>query len=420
MDILNPELSGVTAHGPNCSCWHLVGPNKFEQGLIRHQNKLEDGQVEIEMLFCGHCESDTTLVKLGRHPSQKEATDLILPGHEPVGRIVRLGSGVSNLRVGQIVAVEPGISCGNCLECHRGRYNLCRKVKYMATPGPGWSYGCYSHTIRWPAELCFPVPESLDPMLAALTESMAAGRQSIDYVSKTDGFDADSETLVLTGAGQMAMNILLQARRRWQDLNIVVMARKSEDRELALKFGATHVVALSELEWNAAANLEHLLTAAECDDPQLCQVRQKAEAYRVAQAHNAEVHRQNIEAFKLVREIAREEVACVLECTGQPHILSAALDARTIRGDGSYGLVSCLYDFSLNVANLRRDGARVWNLRRSRNQFPAVLKKLALDSDYYNKLIGHVIDFNNVPDLYQGNRGTKTGPGPKVMIKYNT
>jgi threonine dehydrogenase-like Zn-dependent dehydrogenase len=255
-------------------------------------------------------------------------------------------------------------------------------------------------------------------MVASLTESMAAGRQTLDYVGETRDFDPETESLVIVGAGQMAMNILLQARMRWKNLTIIVMARKKEDREMAIAFGADHAIELAQEGWTPC-NLEDVLAAAECPDPTLCQVQDKAKAYRTASTHNAAVHQQNVVAFKEARKIAGEQVACVLECTGQAHILNAALEARCIRGDGSYGLVSCLYALKLDVANLRRDGAWVWNLRRSRNQFLPVLQDLRRNEAYYRQMFGSKLPFDEAPRLYtEGYTGVKIGDGPKVVVEY--
>jgi threonine dehydrogenase-like Zn-dependent dehydrogenase len=412
---------GGHIHTLNCACWHLTGPGKLEKSVKDLSRPLGCDEIFIGPRYNGHCESDVTVFNAGRHQSQNKEDPLpILLGHEPVGIVTQVGSDVRNLRVGDMVAVEPGIPCGECTECKSGRYNLCRRVKYMATPSGDWTYGCYARTIRWPARLCHPVPEGLNPMIAALTESMAAGRESVGCVGLTKDFKPYRETVVLVGAGQMAMNILLQLKRRWPRLKVVAMARKQADRDMATAFGADLALPLAQDEWHADHRLELLLEAVEGKNPSLQQIQETARAYRSAETHNHQVNAENVAAFKEARRFAGEEVACVLECTGKPHLFGAALEARIIRGDGSYGLVSCLYHVAFDMANLRRDGANVWNLRRSRNQFGHVLRELAQDPAYYSRLIGHVVGFEDIPELYHGKKGKATGAaGPKVMIEYN-
>jgi threonine dehydrogenase-like Zn-dependent dehydrogenase len=403
------------------ACWHLVGPNDFKPGVLTHATRLAPGDVEVRMLACGHCESDANIACLGRHPSQEGEggrVEPILLGHEPVGEVVKLGPGVTRLRVGDIVALEPGKSCGQCSECHVGHYNVCRKVKYMATPAKGWNYGCYAKHIRWPEMLCHLVPQGLDPVLASLAESMAAGRQSIEYVSRTYNFKAHRECVVIVGAGQMSMNILLQLKRRWPELNVIVMARKEEDRTLATQFGANTTVPLSGAQWNNTERKEHLLEACLEDEPELDKIVELARSIRCAKTQNSSLFAENVEFFAEARRMAQGRIACVIECTGQSHIVEAAIKARAIRGHGTYGLVSCVYDVRFDMANVRRDGGTVWTLRRSADQFGETLAEIARNQDFYRRLIGHEVDFHNLPHLYNGHRGTKVGLGPKVVIKY--
>lgn len=48
--------------------------------------------------------------------------------------LFRCGSGVTNVKPGDRVAIEPGVACGFCDYCLSGRYNLCVDMKFCATP----------------------------------------------------------------------------------------------------------------------------------------------------------------------------------------------------------------------------------------------------------------------------------------------
>ena len=54
-------------------------------------------------------------------------------GHEAAGVVTALGSQVSGLRIGQRVAIEAGIMCGNCEYCKKGRYNLCKGLRFCSS-----------------------------------------------------------------------------------------------------------------------------------------------------------------------------------------------------------------------------------------------------------------------------------------------
>ena len=60
----------------------------------------------------------------------------MISGHEASAVVIAVGQNVTHLKVGDRVAVEPGVSCMKCKECFRGQYNLCPKVTYHASPSP--------------------------------------------------------------------------------------------------------------------------------------------------------------------------------------------------------------------------------------------------------------------------------------------
>nr|WP_183423652.1 alcohol dehydrogenase catalytic domain-containing protein [Luteibacter sp. Sphag1AF] len=80
------------------------------------------GEVRIEVAACGVCRTDLHVVD-GELPHPQVP---ITPGHEIVGRIDAIGSGVNGLAVGQRVGVTwLGHTCGVCHYCVEGRQNLC-------------------------------------------------------------------------------------------------------------------------------------------------------------------------------------------------------------------------------------------------------------------------------------------------------
>jgi threonine dehydrogenase-like Zn-dependent dehydrogenase len=404
-----------------CRALWLTGPNSFEASILKQSARPNPGHIRIKMVANGHCESDINVARKGRHESQSETegNGKIMLGHEPVGYVIAVGEGVTSFTGGEMVAIEPGIACGQCIECNAARYNLCRKVRYMATPSMGWNCGSYAHEVDWPADLAHLVPEGLDPLVAALTESFAAGREAIAHMERTVDFNPHEETVLIIGAGQMAINILLQLRRVYPMLKVGLVARKDEDRLTAEKIGAAFTLPLSGKEWKSEISLESIVHAASAEKLPAQVVQQRVAEYKAALEHNEPIQLDNIAMFKNAREIAGEKIACVIECTGQPHILNAALAARVIRGEGMYLLVSCLYQMSLDIANIRRDGGVVTNLRRSRNKFPCVLKDLAANEAHYRQILGRVVEFDRIPELYMGTyKGEKIGDGPKTIILY--
>jgi propanol-preferring alcohol dehydrogenase len=109
-------------------------------------------QILIKVLACGVCRTDLHVVD-GDLP---EPAIPVIPGHEIVGRVERLGSDVEGVRVGQRVGVPwLGGSCGACDFCRAGRENLCRLAKYTGYQVNG---GYAEYTLA-DAAYCFPIPE---------------------------------------------------------------------------------------------------------------------------------------------------------------------------------------------------------------------------------------------------------------------
>jgi L-iditol 2-dehydrogenase len=54
-------------------------------------------------------------------------------GHEAAGIVTAVGSGVKNVVVGQRIAIEAGVMCNDCNYCSRGRYNLCKGLRFASS-----------------------------------------------------------------------------------------------------------------------------------------------------------------------------------------------------------------------------------------------------------------------------------------------
>ena len=84
-----------------------------------------EGEILIEVAACGVCHTDLHLVD-GELPEPKLP---IVPGHEIVGRVAAIGSGVSGFALGAHVGVPwLAAACGVCPYCRAGRENLCARA----------------------------------------------------------------------------------------------------------------------------------------------------------------------------------------------------------------------------------------------------------------------------------------------------
>ena len=125
--------------------------------------------VVIDILFCGVCHSDLHQVRNEWHGT----TYPIVPGHEIVGRVSRVGSAVTKVRVGDMAAVGCMVdSCQHCTPCEAGLEQYCTNGATYTYNSPdavlgGSTYGGYSESITVKEAFALKVPESLDPAAAA-------------------------------------------------------------------------------------------------------------------------------------------------------------------------------------------------------------------------------------------------------------
>ena len=129
------------------------------------------GEVLVEIAAVGICGSDVHYYEHGRIGDYVVREPMVI-GHESAGTVVEVGDGVSPERVGELVALEPGVPCRRCPQCLRGRYNLCPDVIFFATPPVD---GSISRFVAFDAAFAHPAPAGLTAEQAAMAEPVSVG-----------------------------------------------------------------------------------------------------------------------------------------------------------------------------------------------------------------------------------------------------
>ena len=209
---------------------YMVELNKMEIREVPVPEPKE-GEVLIKVEYVGICGSDVHYFHDGRCGDFVVDGEFML-GHEAAGVVAKLGPGVTSLAVGDKVALEPGITCGQCEFCKSGRYNLCPDVVFLATPPV---QGCYENYIAFPENMCFKLPEKMTPKEGALVEPFAVGLHAAHQGKVGMGDQA-----IILGAGCIGLMTLLACKACGAtDITVVDMAQKRLD--YAMKLGATRV-----------------------------------------------------------------------------------------------------------------------------------------------------------------------------------
>ena len=171
------------------------------------------GQIRVKVAACGVCRTDLHVVD-GELANPQVP---IIPGHEIVGRIDRLGAGVEGLRIGERVGAPwLGHTCGTCPYCVGGRENLCDHPLFTGYTRDGG----FATAVIVDAHYAFPLGESGDDVsLAPLLCAGLIGWRSL-------GIAGDGKRLGLYGFGAAA-HILAQVAR-WQGRSVFAFTRPGD------------------------------------------------------------------------------------------------------------------------------------------------------------------------------------------------
>jgi L-iditol 2-dehydrogenase len=162
--------------------------------------------VLLKMAAVGICGSDIHYYVDGRVGDQLVEFPYI-PGHECAAIVEEVGAGVSALKPGDRVAVEPTISCGQCDQCRAGRENTCRNVKFLGMPGQ--LAGGLCEYITMPEKNCCHLPDSLTLVQGAFAEPLSIAIYTLDYL-QTEKI----ASIAILGSGPIGLSVLLEAKAR--------------------------------------------------------------------------------------------------------------------------------------------------------------------------------------------------------------
>ena len=213
--------------------------SRLASAMIQRRD-LTEHDVQIEILFCGICHSDL-------HSVRNEWSEFmptvypIVPGHEIVGRVTKVGSGVSKFKTGDLAAVGCMVdSDGTCLECRAGFEQFCPNLTLtFNSPDKhlgGVTYGGYSDSIVVDQRFVLRVPSNLN--LAGAAPVLCAGITTYSPMRHWGVTKGKKVGVVgLGGLGHMAVKFAHAL-----GAHVVVFTTSPSKKDDALRLGADEVV----------------------------------------------------------------------------------------------------------------------------------------------------------------------------------
>ena len=183
-------------------------------------------EVLVKLEYVGICGSDLHYYETGRIGDYIVNPPFVL-GHESGGIVIEAGKDVTHLKIGDKIALEPGKTCGQCEFCITGRYNLCSKVIFFATPPVD---GVFQEYVAHKASLCFKLPDHVSPMEGALIEPLAVG-----FHAAKQGGACVGQSAAVTGSGCIGLVTMMALKAMGvSKVYMTDIAEKRIDKAVAL------------------------------------------------------------------------------------------------------------------------------------------------------------------------------------------
>jgi D-xylulose reductase len=180
----------------------LERQHKLSMREIELPQETGPGMVKIAIHTVGVCGSDVHYYTHGKIGPFVVNAPMVL-GHEAAGTIVEVGAGVSHLKIGDRVCMEPGIPDPNSKASRLGMYNIDPAVSFWATPPV---HGVLTAYVVHPANYTFKLPDNVTFAEGALVEPFAVGMQAAFKAGIKPG-----DTAVVLGAGPIGTMVAIAA-----------------------------------------------------------------------------------------------------------------------------------------------------------------------------------------------------------------
>lgn len=309
------------------------------------------GELQIKLEYVGVCGSDLHFYQEGRLANWELDGPLAL-GHEPGGVVTAIGEGVEGFEIGDKVSIEPAVPCGECEDCKKGRYNLCKNIKMLAIPHErdGVNAEYCVHT----ASMCYKLPDNMDCMEGGLIEPLSVGFHATELSNAKCG-----ESAIILGSGCIGLCTLMSLKAKGVE-EIYVADVMDKRLEKAMELGATRV-------FNS--------------------------------------RREDIVEF--ARTLPGGGVDQVYECAGNR--ITTLQTCKLIKRAGKVTLVGVSPEpvLELDIATLNAMEGEIYSVYRYRNTWDKCIKAVSSGKIPLKKIVSHVFDFKDCIEAIEYNLNHK-------------
>jgi L-iditol 2-dehydrogenase len=315
------------------------------------------GEVQVRVEAVGVCGSDMHAYTEGAVGGSANVYPMLL-GHEPAGRILKTGAGVTGLATGDRGALEPALYCYHCEFCLSGHHNVCANIRFLSTPNhPGF----FRELVNLPVANFKPIPGGMSYGEAALAEPLAIAIHSLRLASIGPG-----ETVAVIGAGPIGL-LTIAALRATQAGRIWAVEPLAHRRELARGIGAYVVLEPGEA------------------------------------------------VEEILRATGQRGVDCAIDCAaGEETMIQAAQITRNAGRVALTGIHSAQFP-RIDASAMRRKELTLYNVRRSNHETEEALELLGAQAAWFAPLLTHTREIDRIDEAFAIVSQYRDGVG-KMMI----
>ena len=209
------------------------------------------GEVRVRIAACGICGSDVH----GYTGSTGRRIPPLVMGHEAAGIVDAVGRNVSGQMIGQRVALDSTVFCGECEFCCNGKENLCTHRQVLGVSCDTYRrQGCFAEYAIVPERCVYPLPEQMGFVAASLLEPLTIGLQAVRLGNASPA----TRSAVVIGAGTIGLAIIVALKSYGVQRVAAVdldASRLNEAREFGADavFEADQITAKQLAEWGASS-----------------------------------------------------------------------------------------------------------------------------------------------------------------------
>ena len=147
-------------------------------------------EVLIRVKATAICGTDIHIYSWDQYAQERIKPPMIF-GHEGCGEVARIGSRVRGYAIGDLIAVETHIPCGECFQCRTGSQHICERMAIIGVH----TDGVFAEHAKIPTSCCWKLPQGTNPDLGAILEPMGV---AINGLLKED---INNKTVAIFGLG---------------------------------------------------------------------------------------------------------------------------------------------------------------------------------------------------------------------------